>query len=130
MSTRAIVAVRLSKDKYKSIYVHFDGYKEGLGKILLCHYTCPKKIQKMINLGDASYIRSELGKKHNFDNPKEGYSLFYGRDRGEHNIAPRTVKGIDNLVELAFDRTVDYLYMYNGKWNYSHCTNFHALEKV
>jgi hypothetical protein len=72
MATRGSITLIKSDGTIKSIYHHFDSYPEGLGQILRDHYSTEEKIEKMINLGDCSYLDASLDE-----------SVFYARDRHE-----------------------------------------------
>ncbi len=71
MSTRSRIGIiRDSGDSnpvVESIYCHFDGYPEGVGQMLLDHWTDEDKINDLIELGDLSSLGSVIGEKHNFD---------------------------------------------------------------
>lgn len=73
MSTRALVGLAdIDDSKIAYIYVHFDGYPEGLGKTLAEHYSSTPAVEALIALGDASTVQATLDA-----------SVFYHRDRGE-----------------------------------------------
>ena len=56
MSTSASVAYQHEDGQVEAIYVHSDGYLDGVGKTLLEHYNDPMKAEALINLGDLSVI--------------------------------------------------------------------------
>jgi predicted CxxxxCH...CXXCH cytochrome family protein len=89
MSTRSRIGI-INKDKtVTSIYCHFDGYPEGVGKTLKQHWMDTKKIKKLLKLGNLSILGKEIGKKQNFDSPSNtDWCLTYGRDRGGGNYKP------------------------------------------
>ena len=70
---------------------------EHNGKILQEHYSDPAKLRELINLGDLSSLRPEIGVKHPFSSFEVKMPLaehdalygemctFYGRDRDEAN---------------------------------------------
>ena len=68
----------------ESIYCHFDGYPEGVGAILADQYTDAAKVDALLALGNLSQLGAELGEPHNHRG--SDVCLFYGRDRGEHNV--------------------------------------------
>lgn len=84
MSTRSNIAVE--KDgKIHVIYCHFDGYPEGVGQTLIDHYKTFDRAMEIIALGDLSTLDKscECPEGHSYDRRHEGYSVAYGRDRGE-----------------------------------------------
>ena len=70
---------------FRVIRVHFDGYLSNMGPILAKNFTDPEKVKKLFDLGDVSILAPEITRPvgHTFDNPVSGYTVFYGRDRGE-----------------------------------------------
>lgn len=97
-----------------SIYSHFDGYLEGVGKTLHEHYQDEKKIQKLINLGDISVLgeRVEPNGEHSFGKAEEGTTVAYHRDRGEP-------KRLDTRV-IAEGKTLDLLIYISDLYDYEH----------
>lgn len=71
MSTRSRIGIirEANTDRMviESIYCHFDGYPEGVGQTLIDHWTDPKKVNRLIALGDLSSLGSVIGRKHDFD---------------------------------------------------------------
>lgn len=65
----------------ESIYCHFDGYPEGVGQTLIDHWTDPKKVNRLIALGDLSSLGTVIGKKHDFDRHLPD---FYGEENEAH----------------------------------------------
>lgn len=84
MSTRSAIIMKQG-DIYVGIYCHYDGYPEGVGKVLLEHYSDPEKVARLIALGSISSLgeRVEPLGEHSFDAPEEGTTVAYHRDRGE-----------------------------------------------
>ena len=86
MSTRSSITAQCSDGKFRSIYCHFDGYKEGgVGEMLFKNYTDQEKIEQLLALGDLSSLGESIDcpEGHSYDTPVEGHSVFYSRDRGE-----------------------------------------------
>lgn len=71
MSTRSRIGIirEANADRMviESIYCHFDGYPEGVGQTLIDHWTDPKKVNRLIALGDLSSLGTVIGSKHDFD---------------------------------------------------------------
>lgn len=80
MSTKSIIS-----NEKGSIYCHWDGYPTGVGKMLLEHYQDADKVNRLIALGNISYLEKEVEteKEHSFDCPAKGVTVAYHRDRGE-----------------------------------------------
>lgn len=120
MSTRSHVGIK-EGNNYKHIYVHFDGYPTGVGRILKTYYTDPAKVKELISLGDCSVLGCELyPAKEHFDDPTysdPNGSLFYGRDRGEKNVDARTTDWDEYVKQQSEDVWIEYVYVYeNGEW--------------
>ncbi len=56
MSTNSLVVEKLKNGTYRKIYVHWDGYLEGVGKILRNVFNTDAKVKELIDLGDCSTI--------------------------------------------------------------------------
>lgn len=95
MSTNARIGIENENGTVTSIYSHFDGYPSHHAPILIEHYAEPAKLRELIEVGDLSVLAPEVGEKHDFeshtDNPEaKEWSLAYGRDRGEEDVAAKT----------------------------------------
>jgi len=116
-STRSYIGIKYKNGIIEYVYCHFDGYVKGVGNILLKHYSDFKKIKELINLGNISILGAEIGKKQDFKNPESGYTLAYGRDRGEKN---QEANKTNRMRDLLGD--VSYVYIYledENEWIYS-----------
>lgn len=99
MATRGTIALEFADGTVGMVYSHWDNYPAHNGKILQEHYMDPFKVRQLIDLGNISSLRAEVGVQHPFDNPAfygtELYraheaeygnmTTFYGRDRGDQN---------------------------------------------
>lgn len=99
MATRSTIALEYDDGSIRQIYCHWDGYLQGVGKILLEHYSSPEKVEELLNLGDMSSIASTIDD-----------STFYGRDYAEKFSSYEEYKNFnENLQEY------NYI-MRNGVW--------------
>ena len=122
MSTRCFIAKK-TNGGFKGVYSHWDGYpqKPGVGWQLRKDYTLPSKVTKLINLGDISSLRKNIGRKHKFDDhekaEKNDWTTVYHRDRGEawKDVKPRSFKTIDALKNYADSCGAEYLYIFDAK---------------
>ena len=120
MSTHALIAIKENENVYKGIYCHFDGYiRKGVGEILENNYKSKEKMQNLIDLGALSFLREsiECPEGHSFDNPVEGYSVFYRRDRGETDNVDSKTFTYDSLIKNLKFNDYEYLYIYNLEEN-------------
>lgn len=115
MSTNSSISVLMTNGKVKSIYCHWDGYPEHMLEKLK-NYNNQELAEKLVDLGDLSYLDNSLDKpeNHSFDDPKKGYSIFYGRDRGETGIKAREYTNITSALKK---EEQEFNYYWNGeKW--------------
>ena len=120
MSTRSRIAIKI-EDKILSIYCHYDGYPEGVGNTLKQHYQDPAKIQSLMDLGNLSILRPEIGEKQDFNDyasQNREWCLAYGRDRGEKDTEARTWYTANALVTNVKKSDQEYLYLYDNGWKY------------
>lgn len=59
MATRSRIAVKQGK-VWKSVYVHWDGYPEGVGVELLSNYTTEDSIKDLLEVGHRSALIDDL----------------------------------------------------------------------
>ena len=99
MATIGIIAIQSKNGSIKAVYNNSDSYIEYAGVILEKYYNTTKKINELISYGGISLLGSEIGEKHDFNHPREGYTWlpgynkdtainhkwcrFYSRDNGE-----------------------------------------------
>jgi len=120
MSTRSRIAIERADGTISSIYCHFDGYPDGVGKCLAKHYTAWNKVQRLLDLGDISYIAERVeptpGGTHSFDNPERDVVVAYGRDRGEGNVEANEHPSLSAFVsDMSQDIFIEYFYVFNRK---------------
>ena len=110
MATRSRIGIQLSDESVLSVYHHWDGYPEWLGRILRTHYNTKDKVAELIDGGDMSTCWDE-------DNKPAYYSA-----RGE--ICP------PRLDENKYDYLADgeeYAYLFvNNEWV---CYDRHQFEE-
>lgn len=78
MSTRSRIGVEYPDGICKTIYCHFDGYPDGVGRVLLNSWSSLSKVENLLAHGDMSSIGDDLSS-----------CTFYHRDRGEDLAEPR-----------------------------------------
>ena len=95
MATRSRIAIENQDGTVTSIYCHFDGYLDGVGKKLFEHYD-REKTEKLIELGDISVLgESTLD------------TIAYHRDRNEDHQF-QTHSRVEALFET--NEFIDYIY--------------------
>jgi hypothetical protein len=117
MATRSRIAIEDEKGTVRSIYSHWDGYPEHNGKILFEHFQDPEKVKKLIDLGAISSLAPEieLAEGHTYETPVKGVTVFYGRDRGDDHIEPKTHLDRNSFLRSNVEE-YGYLFTNEGKW--------------
>jgi hypothetical protein len=103
MGTRARIAFETQVGEIVSSYHHWDGYPAGLGYNLVRNYISDRdKFMEAVMLGDASHWGSKIypsTSNHSFNNAEEDVNVYYGRDRGEVGVGPKTFADINDFAE-------------------------------
>ena len=111
MATRSRIGIELKNGSILSVYHHWDGYPEWLGRILTTHYNTRAKAAELIDGGDMSTCWAE-------NNEPEYYSA-----RGE-NCPPRL--DADLAEYLLPDNSEEFAYVFRaGEWV---CYNMHQFD--
>ena len=112
MSTNATIAVQSVDGTYRSVYLHSDGYPEHALTVLNEHYASQLAANALMALGDLSQLQEHVyaPEGHSFETPMRGYTVAYGRDRGESNTAAAVYS---DYSSMAFER-MQYLYIYDA----------------
>jgi hypothetical protein len=116
MATRSTIAKINPDGMVTSIYCHWDGYPGHVGRILEEHYTDPTKIDALFALGDLSVLTPVIGEQHDFDAPTKGWTIAYGRDRGETGTYALPHMDVDGWKALRKESCCAYGYLWNGVW--------------
>ena len=66
MATRSRIGIQLKDDSVLSVYHHWDGYPEWLGKQLVEHFNTREKATELIDGGDMSvcWTKEQIGRAH------------------------------------------------------------------
>ena len=119
MGTRSAIGYKTPQGKIRAKYSHYDGYPAYTGAMLQEHYTQARKIAQMVELGDQSFLEKEIFPKgeHSFDNPEQGVTIFYGRDRGETGVEAKEFDTVAEFVEYYDGAGCEYFYLHTpGGW--------------
>ena len=120
MATRSRIGIQLKDNSVLSVYHHWDGYPEWLGRILTTHYNSREKAAELIDGGDMSVCWTDQ-KFQNVDglyqiveNKKGEYGPQYYSQRGE-DCPPR----LDDLFEYLDKKNNEeyaYIWTVNDEW--------------
>ena len=115
MATRARIGIQLPDGSIRAAYQHWDGYPGGLGYKLIDHWTNPEKVQKAIELGNASTWGQIIGDEIDFDDRNnemhDVQNIYYGRDRGEKDQGAHTYKNESEYLQEGFHSGEEYIYL-------------------
>ena len=108
MATRSRIGIQFSDNSVLSVYHHWDGYPEWLGRILTTHYNTKEKVAELIDGGDMSSCWNDTvwGKPH-ADGLK--YGPEYYSQRGE-DCPPR----YDQTREEFLSSGEEYSYIFTS----------------
>lgn len=118
MATRSRIAIENVDNTVTSIYCHFNGYVSHNGKILHNHFQDREKVEELIALGNISFLKENIEPtdKHSFNNPQEGVTVAYHRDRGE-DFNQKHHTNVDDFFDDALSHVpYAYLFTLDGKW--------------
>ncbi len=99
MSTNSTITIKTG-GIYKTIYCHWDGYLDGVGKMLRENYRNKEAILELLNLGELSSLGHDTSG-----------CVAYCRDRGEDML--------EALKSLTYEecRKEEYNYLWvHGQW--------------
>ena len=115
MATRSRIGVMLDDGTIKQVYCHWDGYVGGVGLTLIENYDSIELAKELINLGDISSLGFKIStdEPHSFNNPVNGVTVFYGRDRGDAGTQP-FILSMDEWMSVAYSSCIDFYYLYSG----------------
>lgn len=117
MSTNSGIALRQG-DTYTTIYCHWDGYPKSMLPKLRENYNSFELANKLVSMGDASYIEKKLEPtgEHTFMKPEDGVCVFYHRDRGDDWLSCQPT--CYTRSELFRQQAFEYVYVFeDGRWN-------------
>jgi hypothetical protein len=111
MATRSRIGIQLADESVLSVYHHWDGYPEWLGRILNTHYNTREKVAELIDGGDMSSCWTDNRWD---DSVAQGtYGPNYYSYRGD-DCPPRL--DANKYDYLADGEEYAYLYTLKGEW--------------
>ena len=117
MATRSRIGIELKNGSVLSVYHHWDGYPEWLGRILNTHYNTRAKAADLIDGGDMSSCWTD----DRWDDSADGsYGPQYYSQRGQ-DCPPRLDAGLGEYLLPGIGEEYHYLFR-NGELV---CYNMH-----
>ena len=126
MATRSNIAIVNQDKSISSIYCHWDGYPEYVGKMLLYNYNNAGIVNELLKLGNLSQLAENVNptETHTFDKPQKDVCVAYGRERGEKDQEAIVFEDLGEFEDSAKNSWADYQYLFdNGKWSYRNVNN-------
>lgn len=118
MATRSTIAVKHQDGTVSQIYCHYDGYLSCNGQLLAKHYNNQWAAELLVSGGDLSLLGERVtpdpNAVHNFKVAQNGVCVYYGRDRGETGVEPKTYASISEYFD-EYSRE-EYNYLFNGEF--------------
>ena len=110
MATRARIGLQLKDGSILSVYHHWDGYPQWLGKTLCEHYNTTEKVSELIDGGDMSSCWTD--ERWDSETKVQEYGPQYYSQRGE-DCPPRLDENLKQFIENG----EEYGYIFrNGEW--------------
>lgn len=111
MATRSTISLMNADGSIQTVYCHWDGYLEGVGKVLLENYNTREAVEKLISGGDISSLGTYVSdEKEPFDRVLDGpdYTVFYSF-RGEDSPA-KTFSSLEDYEANHQSEEFDYIF--------------------
>ena len=121
MSTRSRIGIELKNGSVLSVYHHWDGYPEWLGRILKTHYNTREKVAELIDGGDMSSCWTDT--PFDYDGKASKYGPNYYSYRGDDSPPRLDANKYDYLAD---GEEYAYLYTLKGEWV---CYDRHQFEE-
>ena len=119
MGTRSRIGLQKKDGRIESIYCHWDGYPEGVGKVLLNNYKDEDKVKKLLKLGDMSSLGSEPvanPKGWDYSEPMRDDMCVTYATRGEYCPSAKS-KDLEAYAELSDECWGEYTYLFkDNEW--------------
>ena len=133
MSTRCRIGIKNQDETITSIYCHYDGYPEHVGKILVENYKDETKIRKLMELGDISSLGTEpvanpraweIFNQKDFSKYSEWFKKVHPdnmcdtyKTRGEKGCDAITSETLADYYKLTDDCSGEYVYLFeDNSW--------------
>ena len=124
MATRSRIGIQLADESILSVYHHWDGYPQWLGRILNTHYNTRQKVAELIDGGDMSCAwTNEQWSNDLLDRERQQYGPNYYSYRGE-DCPPRL--DANKYDYLAEGEEYAYIYTLKDEWV---CYDRHQYEE-
>ena len=107
MATRSNIAIENQDGTVSSVYCHFDGYIDGVGKTLFEYYRSREKMEQLIALGSISELNETIET-----------TVAYNRDRGERDLRIEKYENVEEFFDKFYNQ-YSYLFTLDGQFIFS-----------
>ena len=114
MSTSSTISIQNEDGTVSGIYCHYDGMLSHNGKILVEKYDTADRAHALIQLGNLSALREEVGEKHSYHTANPLWCIAYGRDREEDDQEAQTVQNLGLYMD-EYRESYNYHFK-DGEW--------------
>lgn len=128
MATRGTIAIENSDGTVHQVYCHWDNYLSHNGKILFEDYSDRSKLEELIALGDISVLAPAIGERHSFSNATKGWTVAYGRDRGETGTEPKVFDDFEDYEQNHQFEEFEYIFTKDDVWSVFYNDDWRDLE--
>ena len=111
MATRSRIGIELKNGSVLSVYHHYDGYPEWLGRVLKTHYNTRQQVAELIDGGDMSSCWTD--ERWDSETKVQEYGPQYYSQRGE-DCPPRLDKNLSEYLQN--NEEFGYIYTQSEGW--------------
>ncbi len=126
MATRSRIGIILEDGSICSSYVHWDGFPEYNGAILINNYTTKEKVSELIDMGDLSSLKTD---KNWNGKPMQAGPLAYS-ERGDEGVEPVLSETKEDFHRLAADNWAEFSYLFDPATSKWECFAYGEDEEV
>jgi len=116
MSTKSLIALENADGTVTSIHCHWDGKPSNNGRLLLDYYNQREYVERLLRLGSISSLRKRIEPvgQHSFNEPEEGVTVAYHRDRGDawDCVKPAVFKSVGAFLNGIFEQDASFIYLF------------------
>jgi len=117
MGTSSAIGMKMDDGTIRAVRCNWDGYLQGVGRVLGESYSDLAKVKQLLALGFLSSldekVAPEPGTAHSWQHPQPGVTLAYHRDRKERlQPAERFADQDDYELNGEGRLEANYLYLY------------------
>jgi hypothetical protein len=126
MSTRSKIGILLSDGSVCGQYVHWDGYPEHNGAILVKDYTTRKQVSELIDLGDLSCLKTDR----NWQGKQMELRPLAYSERGNQDTEPQKFDTVEEFYTSTRQCDGEFAYLFDQVTNTWSCYNVGSFEFV